>query len=57
VGGFFAAFLPFFLEAIGVICDSVSESEGTFFRFFVGLLVMTLVGWPMERRESDCQPA
>ena len=53
MGVFLAVFLPFFLEAIEVICDSVSESDGTFFRFCGGLLLMILTGWAIERLESD----
>lgn len=51
-GVLFVGFLDFFLEVIGVLCDSGSEPEGMFFRFFVGLLETRLIGWPIERRES-----
>ena len=50
---FFVGFWPFFCEAIGVFCDSGSESEGRFFRFLVGLLETRFIGWPIEQCESD----
>lgn len=56
-GGLLAVFLPFFLVAMGVFCDSVSDSQGTFLRFVGGLLLLMLTGglfgWPIERLESE----
>ncbi|KNZ52329.1 hypothetical protein VP01_3616g1, partial [Puccinia sorghi] len=48
VGGFLEVLFPFFFEGIGVIFHLFSESEGKFFCFFGGLLLIILTGWPIE---------